>query len=92
MLFQNEADALKKSSWPSCDRLAEDLAGRGPAAADALVYASRSRTHHVRSASLKALTKVSPEKAKDLAEKMLSDKAYEARETAAKILGVPVPQ
>jgi HEAT repeat protein len=91
MQFQAEADALKKSSWPKCDQLAQALATQGPRAAEALEFALTSRTHHVRSAALKALISVSPDRGKTFADKMLSDKAYEVRETAANILGVPIP-
>jgi hypothetical protein len=91
MLFQNEAEALKKAHWPRCDQIAADLATHGTMAADALVFASTSRTHHVRSACLRALSAVAPEIATELAKKFLADKAYEVRETAAKILAVPTP-
>jgi HEAT repeat protein len=91
MLFKNEGDALKKSHWPRCDQMAADLAAHGSKAAEALVFASGSRTHHVRSACLRALSTVAPEIATELARKLLADKAYEVRETASKILGVPTP-
>ena len=92
MLYQAEADALKASHWPRCDQLAQALSSHGAAAGDALLYASRSRTHHVRSACLRALASVAPERAKERAQELLVDKAYEVRETAAKVLGVPIPQ
>lgn len=47
MPCQIEAEALKKSSWPKCDQLAEDLAVCGPSNADALEAAASSRTRHV---------------------------------------------
>jgi HEAT repeat protein len=91
MQFEEESKALKSSSWPRCDSLAAGLAARGVAAADALEAAAKSRTHHVRSAALKALVSVAPERGKALAELLLNDKAYEVRETAALILGCPIP-
>jgi HEAT repeat protein len=91
MLFQAEAENLKKSSWPRCDQLAQALAAHGSTAADALEFASSSRTHHVRSAALRALATVAPDRAREVATKFLSDKAYEVRETAAETLGVPTP-
>ncbi len=91
MLYEEESKVLKSSSWPRCDALAEQLAARGPSVADALEAAAKSRTHHVRSAALRALTKVAPERGRTLAELLLKDKAYEVRETAAGILGIPVP-
>ena len=91
MLFENEAKELKKAHWPRCDQMADELAANGSKAVDALVFASDSRTHHVRSACLRALSSISPDAAITLAKKLLSDKAYEVRETAAKILGVPTP-
>jgi hypothetical protein len=50
-----------------------------------------SKTKHVRSASLRAIAAVDPVAAKRQAEMFLRDKAYEVREAAAQILGVPVP-
>lgn len=91
MLYEEESKALKASHWPRCDTLAEQLAGRGPSAADALEAAAKSRTHHVRSAALRGLAKVSADRGRALAELLLKDKAYEVRETAAAILGVPIP-
>jgi HEAT repeat protein len=91
MLYSQESEELKKSSWPKCDVLAEALAARGPSAVEALIAASTSRTHHVRSAVLRGLSKVAPERARPLAEKLLEDRAYEVRETAAKILDLPKP-
>lgn len=90
-LYAQEAEALKKSSWPKCDAMAETLASHGPPAADALESAATSRTHHVRSAALRNLARVDQARGVQLAKKMLQDRAYEVRETAAKILGVPVP-
>ena len=91
MVYKREAELLKRSSWPVCERLAENLAANGPEAADALIFACNSRTHHVRSAALKALNRIAPDKARALAGSMLADRAYEVRETAANVLGVPVP-
>jgi len=89
--YEDEAEQLKKSSWPKCDQLVESLAAHGPSAMQALEYAAKSRTHHVRSACLRAINQIDPKKGRALAESMLKDKAYEVRETAARILGVPVP-
>jgi hypothetical protein len=86
-----ESNALKKSSWPKCDQLAAMLGARGIVAVPALEQALSSRTHHVRSACLREITKVDPVRGKALAEKYLKDRAYEVRETSAKILGVPIP-
>jgi HEAT repeat protein len=91
MQFQSEAEALKKSSWPKCDHLAQALAEKGGRAADALEFATTSRILHVRGAALKALATIAPERGKTLAQAMLNDRAYEVRETAANILGVPIP-
>lgn len=71
--------------------MAMDLAAHGSKATEALVFASGSRTHHVRSACLSALSATDPKIAIELAKKLLTDKAYEVRETAAKILGLPTP-
>ena len=92
MKFQAESEALKKSSWPKCDVLAKELAAHGLGATDALESAISSRTHHVRSAVLREIANVAPDRAQVLATKLLEDRAYEVRETAAKILGVPVPK
>ena len=91
VLFPDEAEALKKSHWPRCDQLANALAERGPSAIDAILFASKSRVHQVRSACLRALFAVAPPQGENLARQFLADKAYEVRETAAKILGVPIP-
>ena len=91
-MYEQEADALKKSNWPRCDVLAEQLAAQGPQAADALEKAAESRTHHVRSAALIGLAKVDNSRGRALAERLLTDKAYEVREHAARVLGVPVPK
>ena len=50
-----------------------------------------SRIHHVRSACLREIVKIDPELGKSLATVALKDRAYEVRETSAKILGIPVP-
>ena len=92
MLFKTEAEELKKAHWPKCDALADSLASKGTSAADALEFAAKSRIHHVRSACLAALNKIAPDRAKRLSSEMMSDKAYEVRETAAQILGVPVKE
>jgi HEAT repeat protein len=68
------------------------LALKGPVAAEALEYAALSRTHHVRSASLRALARVNEERAKTLATHLLNDKAFEVRDTAMKILGITPPK
>lgn len=91
MLFEAESEALKKSAWPRCDKLAEDLAARGSSATEALEAAASSRTLHVRGAALRALAKVNEEHAKALASRLLSDRAYEVRQVAAHILNVAIP-
>ncbi len=91
MQYQAEADALKKSHWPACDALAESLVQRGTPALDALEYALKSRTHHVRSASLRAIAKIDASRACTAAQGCLKDRAYEVRETAAQVLGIPTP-
>ena len=91
MLFQRESDELRVSLWPKCDVLAAALCSRGPSAADALEAASTSRTHHVRSAVLRSLSAVAPDRARVLAGKLLNDRAYEVRQTASELLGLPKP-
>jgi hypothetical protein len=91
MLFQEEAVRLKASAWPRCDELASALAAHGKAALPALEYAIKSRTHHVRSACLRAISQIDTDQGRSWAQQMLKDRAYEVRETAARILGVPVP-
>ena len=91
MLFQEQADRLKASAWPRCDELASMLASNGKSAIPALEFAIKSRTHHVRSACLRAITKIDVEQGCLFAGRMLHDRAYEVRETAANILGVPIP-
>lgn len=91
MQFAAEAEALKKSHWPKCDELARTLALKGQPATEALKAAASSRTHHVRSAALKALHAINPTEGKLLAETFLKDRAFEVRETAASILGVAIP-
>lgn len=91
MQFEQEAEALKKSAWPRCDQLAEQLSSRGAAAIPALEYAAKSRVHHVRSACLRAINRIDVKRAREMASSMINDKAYEVRETAANILGVPIP-
>jgi hypothetical protein len=88
--FKEEAERLKKAEWPACDRLAQALADRGAPAIDALLYASKSRKHHVRSACLCALYKVDKRMGEELARTLINDRAFEVREAAAGILGVPV--
>jgi hypothetical protein len=92
MLYKEESEALKKSHWPRCDLLADELASRGEPAADALENAAKSRVHHVRSASLRALAKVSRERAKALASLLLEDGAFEVRITAMQVLGITPPR
>lgn len=92
MLFAAESEALKKSAWPRCDQLAAALVTHGASAADAIEAAASSKTLHVRSAALRALNQVDPERGKALATRLLEDRAYEVRETAAHILGVAVPE
>jgi hypothetical protein len=89
MNFERESEELRRSYWPKCDELASYLAQQGPAATDALKAAASSRIHHVRSAALKALNLVNPPEGKRLAEELLRDRAFEVRDTAAAILGVP---
>jgi HEAT repeat protein len=91
MQFASEAEALIKSQWPKCYALAEQLAAHGLAAADALEKAVSSRTHHVRSAALISLNKIDPARGQGLAKRLLTDAAYEVRQNAAQILGVPTP-
>jgi HEAT repeat protein len=91
MMFSAESDALKKAAWPRCDQLAMNLAKHGEKALPALEAALSSRIHHVRSACLRAINSVKPEAATTIAPKFLNDRAYEVRETAASILGVPIP-
>ena len=92
MLFREQADALKTSAWPRCNELAEELAAKGVSAVEALEYAATSRTHHVRSAALRALLKVDETQGRLLAERLLTDKSFEVRETAMKALGITPPQ
>lgn len=89
--YQEESDLLKKSAWPKCDELANRLQAIGMAALPALQAAATSRTHHVRSACLRSIHAIEPNAGKELAERLLEDRAYEVRETAAKVLGVPIP-
>jgi|GEM_PF-4216042 len=89
--FAEEAKLLKTAHWPRCDSIAEALAEKGAHAADALEFASSSRIHQVRSAALRHLVKVDAERGRQLAEQLLRDSSYEVRETAATILGVPIP-
>ena len=91
MQYEQEAEQLKKSAWPKCDQIAEVLATRGRNAIPALEHASKSRTHHVRSACLRAINSIDASKGSEMATALLNDRAYEVRETAAKILGVPIP-
>ena len=91
MQYEQEAEQLKKSAWPKCDQIAEGLAALGPGAIQALQHASKSRTHHVRSACLRAVNSIDATRGNEMAKAMLNDRAYEVRETAAKILGVPIP-
>ena len=91
MRYQEESDLLKKSAWPRCDEIASRLQAFGPAAILALQAAATSKTHHVRSACLRSIYAIDPIPGRELAEKLLQDRAYEVRETAAKILGVPIP-
>lgn len=91
MLYAGESENLKKSSWPRCDALAAQLATKGPSAAEALEAASKSRTHHVRSAALRNLHSIDKQRGLALAAELLRDRAFEVRETAAGLLGVPVP-
>jgi HEAT repeat protein len=93
MLFLKEAEELKRSDWPRCDQLADALANRGPAAADALEYAGKVRKKHVRSAALRAMAKIDTERARAMASSYMSDNAYEVREAAMIILGItPEPE
>ena len=91
MKYQDEADALLKASWPKCDQIAVTLQSFGISALPALEFASKSRVHHARSACLRSINNLDKVKGKAMADTMLRDRAYEVRETAAKILGIPVP-
>lgn len=86
------SEALKASVWPRCDELANELALYGTSAIEALEHAASSKTHHVRSASLRALATINEESAKALATRLLKDRAFEVRETAMKVLGMTLPQ
>lgn len=90
--YFGESETLRRSAWPKCDVLAAELASRGAPALDALEAAMKSRTHHVRSAVLRAMAAVDPLRARRLAELALQDRAYEVRETAAMVLGVEKPK
>ena len=90
--YFEQSEALRRSAWPKCDVLASELASRGTPALDALEAAMKSRTHHVRSAVLRAMASVDSARARRLAEVALQDRAYEVRETAAMVLGVGKPK
>ena len=90
MLFQEDAERLKASAWPRCDEFATTLASHGKSAIPALEFATKSGTHHVRSACLRAISSIDINEGRLCAERMIRDRAYEVRETAAKILGVTV--
>ena len=91
MQYREESEAFENCSWPRCDALADALASKGSAAADALENAASSRTHHVRSAALRALVTVDQDRGRTLATRLLQDKAFEVRESAMKILGITPP-
>lgn len=86
MKFEEDAKKLKVTHWPACDSAAMSLAAKGTDAIEALIAASSSRIHHVRSASLRALATVDKDRARELADKLKNDRAYEVRETAALVL------
>lgn len=86
MKYKEEAERLKTSHWPTCDKLAADLASRGKDAGDALVFATKSRVHHVRSASLRALASIDAVRGLEIAKSLLADRAYEVRETAQEVI------
>jgi|GEM_PF-4298731 len=58
----------------------------GSPALDALEYALKSRTLHVRSAALRAIATVDEARAKHLATPLLKDRAHEVRQVAEQIL------
>jgi hypothetical protein len=91
MKYQDEADALLKAAWPKCDTIASKLQAYGISALPALEFAAKSRVHHARSACLRSINALDTEKGRAMADAMLRDRAYEVRETAAKILGIAVP-
>jgi len=89
--FALESEELKKSNWPKCDELARKLELKGVEAVPSLEAALKSRTKHVRAAALRSIAVLDSNRGVELARELLKDKAYEVREAAAVILGVPTP-
>jgi hypothetical protein len=85
--FSEEAEALKRSQWPVCDRLAEELASNGHSALPALEHALRSRRLHIRSACLRAIYSIDGKRGKELACEHLTDGAHEVPTLSAEIIG-----
>lgn len=70
---------LLKSHWPKCNAFAEELAAIGTdEAKKALVSALKAKRHHIRTASIKALTSFGDSVA-EIIEPFLGDPAYETR-------------
>ncbi len=86
MIFKEHLEELKKSDWPRCIEVAQMIA-KIPGSAETLeAAATKARTHHVRSAALKALAEVDKTRAINVAEKLRNDVSYEVRMDAAEVL------
>jgi HEAT repeat protein len=90
----NEIQDIKKklldSHWPRCNDLAEELMRfNNDEAKEALIEAlSHGKRHHVRTASIKALTGFGDKTVAVFIEPLLDDPAYETRMEAKKSLKI----
>lgn len=82
------AAALMASHWPACDELADALAKIGTdEARQSLIRALKGRRHHIRSAAVKALSRLGDRSVRTAIAGLAKDPAYEVRQDVAEALG-----
>ena len=81
-------EALLDSNWPVCSELADGLAALGTGCSrDALLKALKARRHHIRSAAVKALSRLGDPSLKEPIAELADDPSYEVRQDVAEALG-----
>ncbi|MCC5911436.1 MAG: HEAT repeat domain-containing protein [Clostridiaceae bacterium] len=80
-------ERLLMSHWPKCNEIANELYEIGGEEAKlALLQGLKAKRHHIRTASIKTLTKFNDESSIEYIKAMLNDPAYETRMEAKKAI------
>ena len=80
-------EALLKSNWPACNKLAEQLYEIGTDEAKAaLIEGLKGKRHHIRTACIKCLGQFADSSYVSIIEPFLKDSSYETRMEAKKVL------